>query len=87
MFQASGGIQIDPAWAIATVTSLLGIAGSVIALLYRAQVAALQDQINYLKDESKTKDERTQRMIDQLNRVADVQDRGLTIVEAERRRR
>lgn len=88
LFQAvPPGIQIDPAWAIATIMSLFGTLGTVIAYLYRAQIADLKAQIEFLKDEGKHKDERAERLSDQLNRIADVQDRGLSLVEAERRRR
>lgn len=84
MFQASGGIQIEPSWLITTIVTLLGALASVIAFLYRGQVQALKDQIEDLKGE-RTKDrEEMHRLIDQLDRVADVQDRGLSIVEAER---
>jgi hypothetical protein len=88
MLQATGpGIQIDPAWAITAISGVIGTLATVIAYLYRAQITDLKAQIDFLKDESKHKDERADRMIDQLNRVADVQDRGLSLVEAERRRK
>jgi hypothetical protein len=85
MLQATApGIQIDPAWAITAISGVIGTLATVIAYLYRAQITDLKAQIDFLKDESKHKDDR---MIDQLNRVADVQDRGLSLVEAERRRK
>ena len=43
--------------------------------------------IDFLREEGKRKDERAERLIEQLNRVADVQDKGLSMIEAERRRR
>lgn len=88
LFQAvPGGIQIDPAWLITIVVSIVGSLSTVIAFLYRGQVEAMQAQIDFLKEEGKRKDERAEKLIDQLNRVADVQDRGLSLVEAERGRR
>ena len=86
-FQASGGLEIETAWLISAIMALLGTLSAVIAVLYRGQVAALQSQIDFLKEEGKRKDERAERLLEQLDRVADVQDRGLSLVEAERRRR
>lgn len=87
MAQATGGIQIDPAWLITTIVTLIGSLASVIAFLYRGQVGALRDQIEDLKAERQEDRHELRRLLDQVDRVADVQDRGLSIVEAERRRR
>lgn len=84
---AQNGIEIDFAWVIAVIGSVIGTLGTVIGMLYRGQIAALQSQIDFLKEEGIRKDERAEKLIDQLDRVADVQDRGLSLVEAERRRR
>jgi hypothetical protein len=87
LLQATGGLQVDPAWLVTTIAGLLGTLATVIAFLYRQQVNDLRETIQFLKDEGKHKDERAEKIIDQLGRVADLQDRGLSLVEAERRRR
>lgn len=82
LLQATPGITIDPAWAVAAITSIMGTLGTVIAILYRGQVAALREQIVAQADVI-----RHQRAL--VNRLAGVQENAMdvnrTAIEVARR--
>jgi hypothetical protein len=80
-------VQFDLSWVIATITTVIGSLSTVIGFLYREQNKAKDAYIAWLTGENKRKDNQIERLIEQLHRVADVQDRGLSIVEKERVRR
>jgi hypothetical protein len=84
---SADGLRIDPAWLIATLLGLASTLTGTIAFLYRGQIAALQERIAWLEEEGKRKDERTDRLINQIGRAADGLDRTVSLVERERTRR
>jgi hypothetical protein len=84
---SADGLRIDPAWLIATLLGLASTLTGTIAFLYRGQIAALRERIAWLEEEGKRKDERTDRLINQIGRAADGLDRTVSLVERERTRR
>jgi ABC-type hemin transport system substrate-binding protein len=72
--------RIEPAWVITTLMSVLGIMSTVIGVLYRGQVKALET-------ESHRKDELIDELVKQIGRTADVQDRTVSVVEQRERGR
>lgn len=78
------GFNIDPAWVIATATMLLSMLTGTIAFLYRGQIAAMRERITWLEQEGRRKDERTDRLIQQVGRAANAVERSVQLVEKER---
>ena len=76
---AGGGIQIDSGQALIAVSGVVSAMASGIALLYRNQIADL-------RAEGRRKDELIDRLLNQLGTLADVQDKGLDVVERSRER-
>lgn len=74
------GFRIDPAWVIAALTTAIGTLSTVVGILYRGQVKALET-------ESRRKDELIDELILQIGRTADVQDRTVSVVEQRERAR
>lgn len=72
--------HIEPAWVIATLMTTLGSLSTVIGILYRGQVKALET-------ESRRKDELIDELVKQIGRTADVQDRTVSVVEQRERGR
>lgn len=81
---ATDGLSIDPAWLIATIMALVSSLTGTVAFLYRGQIAALQARIKWLEEEGQRKDDRTDKLIAELHRTADVGDRAVSLVERER---
>jgi hypothetical protein len=71
---------IDLPWLIAAMTTVIGSLSAAIGVLYRSQVRTLET-------ESKRKDELIDRLTTQIERMAEVQDRSVSFVEREHRRR
>lgn len=80
------GVHIDPAWVVATGTALLSMLTGTITFLYRGQIQAMKDRIAWLEQEGKRKDERTDRLIQQIGRVANVTERSVSLAEREHER-
>lgn len=78
------GFRVDPAWIVAVATGLLSTLTGTIAVLYRGQIAALRERIDWLEEEGKRKDERTDRLIQQVGRAADASERSVALAERER---
>lgn len=84
----SAGMGIDPAWAIAGLTTIIGTLSTVIGILYRNQVKAAEAESRRaeaesrrVSDESRRKDELIDKLVRQIGRTADVQDRTVSLVE------
>jgi hypothetical protein len=77
---ADPGFRIDPSWVIAGLTTTVGTLSTVVGILYRGQVKALET-------ESRRKDELIDELVKQIGRTADVQDRTVSVVEQRERRR
>jgi hypothetical protein len=77
---ADPAFRIDPAWVIAGLTTTIGTLSTVVGILYRGQVKALET-------ESRRKDELIDELVKQIGRTADVQDRTVSVVEQRERRR
>lgn len=77
---ADSNFRIDPAWVIAGLTTTIGTLSTVVGILYRGQVKALET-------ESRRKDELIDELVKQIGRTADVQDRTVSVVEQRERRR
>lgn len=73
LLQVADGIRIDSGVA-------LGIAGTVLSALTAALAALWRQSVT----EGKRKDELIDRLLDQINRTADVQDRTVSLQEKER---
>jgi hypothetical protein len=71
---------IDLPWLIAGMATLIGSLSAAVGVTYRGQVRTLET-------ESKRKDELIDRLTAQIERMADVQDRSVSFVEREHRRR
>ena len=72
---ASGGLSIDPAWAIGMLMSTIGALVSALVVMWR------QSQM-----ENKRKDELIDRLLRQVGRAADVTDRTVSLAEKRQRR-
>jgi hypothetical protein len=77
---ADPSFRIEPAWVIAGLTTTIGTLSTVIGILYRGQVKALET-------ESRRKDELIDELVSQIGRAADVQDRTVSVVEQRERGR
>lgn len=73
---ATDGVRIDPSWVIITLLGTIGSLATAVTVLWRQSVA-----------EGKRKDELIDRLVRQIGRTADVQDRTVSLVEKERTRR
>jgi hypothetical protein len=80
------GFRVEPAWVIATLLAVVSTLTGTIAFLYRGQIEALRERITWLESEGKHKDERTDRLIEQVGRAANVTDRSVSLAERERER-
>lgn len=77
---AQEGSGIDLPWVVAGLTTIIGSLATAVGITYRGQIKALEN-------ESKRKDELIDRLVRQIGRTADVQDRAITVVEQGRARR
>lgn len=59
---------------------------STIAVLYRANIVALRERIVWLEAELSKRDAREDRLIDQIGRLGDVQERSVSLAERGRGR-
>lgn len=87
LFQIAGpgaGFNIDPAWVISMIMALLSMLTGTIAFLYRGQIAAMRERITWLQEEGHRKDERTDRLIQQIGRAANAVERSVSLAEKER---
>ena len=76
----SGGINVDTGQALIAVSGIISAMASALAVIYRNQIADL-------RAEGRRKDELIDRLIEKVDTLADVQDRGLDVVERSRRER
>lgn len=79
--------RVDPAWVIATLLAVVSTLTGTIAFLYRGQMDALRNRITWLEEEGQRKDERTDKLIQQVGRAANVTDRAVSQAEREHERR
>ena len=84
---AADGFRFDPAWVIAGIGLVVSTLCGTVAALYRGQIAALRERIAWLEEEGKRKDERTDRLIDQVGRAANAAERSVSLVERGRAQR
>lgn len=71
---AQDGIRIEPAWIITAVSSIITALVTALGVTYRGQVQVLTS-------ENKRKDDLVDRLIAQIGRAADAQDRTVTLIE------
>lgn len=83
---ANEGFKFDPAWVIAGIGLVVSTLSGTVAVLYRANIVALRERIVWLEGELGKRDHREDRLIEQIGRVADVQDRSVSLVERGGRR-
>lgn len=79
----SDGWRIDPNILIAFIGAMTTTAASTIAVLYKGQIGALTDRIRWLEAELAKRDEREDRLIEQLGRTADGLHRAVELVQPE----
>lgn len=79
------GFKLDPAWVIAAAGTVLSTLLGTISYLYRGQIGALRERIAWLEEEGQRKDERCDRLIDQVGRAANAAERSVSLVEKQQR--
>jgi dihydrodipicolinate synthase/N-acetylneuraminate lyase len=73
-----GGSETYLPWMIAGVTTVIGSLATAVGITYRGQIKALEN-------ESRRKDEWIDKLVRQIGRTADVQDRTVSVVERRER--
>lgn len=71
---AQEGVRIDLPWLLTGIATVITSLVTAVGITYRGQIKALTD-------ENKRKDQLIDKLIVQVRRTADVQDRTLTVVE------
>lgn len=71
---AQGEMGIDLPWIVAGLTTVIGSLATAVGITYRGQIKALEN-------ESRRKDELIDKLVRQIGRTADVQDRTVSLVE------
>lgn len=80
MNPSPAGLTIDPAWLLATVTTVVSVLAGAVATIYRGRITDLQNVIT-------RQDEMIDRLLTQIGRAADATEKSVTLAARERAQR